>query len=111
MSWWKNLLGGSMSGSLYLDEDQRKKIFADFMETHDTEFLLGTNIAQEAVAASLNPGGGLGEIMQSLDRNAGLADEATYAKIGERYGLRERELRAIVEEGKKKKWPFQGVAC
>ncbi len=108
MSWWKNLFGGSTKDSPSLAEDQRKKIFADFMETHDTEFLLGTNIAQEVVSASTE--GRVGDMMQILDRNAGQADAATYAKIGQKYGLSESQLRAIVEEGKQGRWPFQGVA-
>jgi hypothetical protein len=91
-------------------EEQRRKIFADFMETHDTEFLLGTNIAREFEAASRSPSGGLADMMQSFKRNAGQADAATYAKIGKKYSLSEGQLRAIVEEGKQKKWPFKGVA-
>ena len=87
-----------------LAEDQRRKIFADFMETHDTEFLLGTNIAQKSAGADLLAMG------QILNRSAGQADAATYAKIGKKYGLGEGQLRAIVEEGKQKKWPFRGVA-
>ena len=91
-------------------EAQRKKIFADFMETHDTEFLLGTNIAQEFRTASWSPTGGLADMMQSLNRNAAQADAATYAKIGEKYGLSEGQLRTIVEEGKQQKWPCRAVA-
>jgi transposase-like protein len=87
-----------------LAEDQRRKIFADFMETHDTEFLLGTNIAQKSAGADLLAMG------QIFNRSAGQADAATYAKIGKKYGLSEGQLRAIVEEGKQKKWPFRGVA-
>lgn len=96
--------------STSLAEDQKRKIFADFMETHDTEFLLGTNLAQEIGAASRSPSGGLGAMMQSINRSGAQADAATYAKIGKKYGLSEGQLRAIVEEGKQKKWPFRGVA-
>ena len=138
MSWWKNLFGGigrapsgrspdgertaeieneaiqvsegEATGSPSLVEDQRKAIFADFKETHDTEFLLGTNIAQEVVSWSTNLAGGLGDLSQSIDQNAEKADAATYAKIGNKYGLGERELRALVQEGEEKKWPFRGVA-
>jgi len=97
-------------GSPTRPEGERKRIFADFMETHDTEFLLGTNIAQEFnQAAGGDPGAGLVAMMQSLNRNAAQADAATYAKIGGKYHVSEGELRAIVDEGKQKKWPFRGV--
>ena len=92
-----------------LPEDQRRKIFADFMETHDTEFLLGTNIAQEFGAASRSPTGGLGAMMQSLNQNAAQADKATYAKVGKKYGIGEGQLRAIIEEGKDKKWQVRRI--
>jgi len=97
-------------GSPTRPEGERKRIFADFMETHDSEFLLGTNIAREFdEAASGDPGAGLVSMMQSLNRNAAQADAATYAKIGKKYQMSEGELRAIVDEGKQKNWPFRGV--
>jgi hypothetical protein len=93
-----------------LPVEQRQKIFADFMETHDTEFLLGTNLAQEIGTAARSPALGLGAMMQSINRSGQQADAATYSKIGRKYGLSEGQLRAIVEEGKQKKWPFRAVA-
>jgi transposase-like protein len=93
-----------------LPEEQRRKIYADFMETHDTQFLLGTNLAREIGAAARSPGLGLGAMMQSINSSGQQADVATYAKIGRKYGLSEGQLRAIVGEGKQKKWPFKAVA-
>lgn len=87
-----------------LPEDQRRKIFADFMKTQDTELLFGTNIAQELYDAS-----SFEAMQQSVGRSGAQADAATYAKICNKYGLSEGQLRAIVEEGKAGKWPFRGV--
>lgn len=92
-----------------LTEERRREVFADFMETHDTELLLGTNIAQEFRAAAGSQGGGLAAMMQSLNRSSAQADEATYEKVGKKYGLSKGQLIAIVEEGKQKKWPFRSV--
>jgi hypothetical protein len=90
-----------------LPEDQRRKIFADFMETHDTEYLLGTDIEELRAASSM---GSPRAMMQVLNRHGAQADAATYAKIGRKYGIREGQLQAIVQEGKEKKWPFRAVA-
>jgi len=89
-----------------IPEDQRKKIFADFMETHDTEFLLGSNLLPELRKSAP----GLGDMMQSIKRSGQQADATTYAIIAQKYELTEGQLRAIIEEGEQKKWPFKAVA-
>lgn len=89
-----------------LTEEKRKKIFAAFMETHDTEFLL----SQEIADISETDPADLGAMMQLIDEGSTQAEEGTYTKIGMKFKLSEGRLREIVEEGKKKKWPFRGVA-
>jgi len=92
-----------------LPEEQRKKIYADFMETKDTELLLGTNLARDVMMASGRPGG-LAQMMQSLNSNSAKANEAAAAKITNKYHVNRGQLMAIEEEGKKNKWPFKAVA-
>jgi LysM repeat protein len=88
-----------------LEEDQRKKIFADFMETQDSEFLMGANILQDFKPSS----GDLLAMGQILNKSGAQADTATYGKISKKYGISEAQLNTIVEEGKQKKWSFKGV--
>lgn len=91
-------------------EEKRKQIYADFVETRDSELLLGTNLASEFQAASLtDPLGGLAAMSESLQRNAAKAEKAAVAQITCKYGISEVQVKAIYQEGKQKKWPFKGV--
>ena len=93
-----------------LSEEKRKQIYADFVDTRDSELLLGTNLASEFQAASLgNPLAGLAAMSKSLERNTAKAEKAAVAKISSKYGITEVQLMAIYQEGKQKKWPIQRV--
>jgi tetratricopeptide (TPR) repeat protein len=91
-----------------IPEDQRKKIYADFMETKDSELLSGTSLVQDFVDASRSSGN-LEQMMQSLNNNAAKAEEAAVAKITKKYGITKGQLIAIEDEGKVKNWPFESV--
>lgn len=93
-----------------LAEDQRKKIYADLMETKDSELLLGTSLAQDMAAASRSPTASLAQMMQSLQSSGAKAEEAAVEKITQKYGITRGQLMAIEEEGKEKAWPFRAVA-
>jgi hypothetical protein len=92
-----------------LPEDQRKKIYADYVETKDSELLLGTSLVEEIGAASRGPTASLAQMMTSLQSNAAKAEEAAVAKMTQKYGVTQGQLMAIEEEGKEKEWPFRAV--
>jgi tetratricopeptide (TPR) repeat protein len=93
-----------------LPEEQRRKVYADFVETKDSELLLGTNLVGDfqRIAAG-NPLGALAQMQQSLQQSGEKARRAATEKMLRKYGLRQFELLLIEEEGKEKRWPFQAV--
>jgi tetratricopeptide (TPR) repeat protein len=92
-----------------LPEDQRKTIYADYVETKDSELLLGTSLVQDVGAASRGPAASLAQMMEAVQGNAAKAEEAAVGKITQKYGITRGQLMAIEEEGKEKKWPFRAV--
>jgi hypothetical protein len=90
-----------------LPEDRRRKIFADLMETIDSELLLGTNLAgdfeQATQAASIKM------MADGLKKNAAIAEDAALEKVTVRHRITRGQALAIKEEGREKKWPFKAV--
>ncbi|NIM92136.1 MAG: hypothetical protein GTO18_00260 [Anaerolineales bacterium] len=89
-----------------LPEDQRKQIYADFMETKDSELLQGIDI-QDFTESSRR--GDLAQMARSLERNAAEAEKVAIAKITEKYGISVELLTRIADEGKEKEWPFEEI--
>jgi tetratricopeptide (TPR) repeat protein len=92
--------------ALLLPEDQRKRIYAEFMETKNSELLQGIDI-QDLTAASRR--GDLAEMAQSLERKGAESEKVAAAKITEKYRITKEELAAIAREGEEKKWPFEDI--
>jgi hypothetical protein len=92
-----------------LPEEQRKKIYADYVETKDSELLLGTSIVEDVGAASRGPTATLAQMMNAVQSSAAKAEEAAVAKISQKYGISRGQLMAIEQEGKEKEWPFRAV--
>jgi hypothetical protein len=92
--------------TLSLPEGRRIQIYADFMETKDSEFLLGTNLND---FTALSRRGELAQMARSLENNAAKAEEAAIAKITGKYGITKEQLIAIAQEGEEKKWPFESI--
>lgn len=88
-------------------EERRRKIFADFMEVKDSNFLLKTNVAIEIGKSSSS---GFAAMNDAVKRNIEKAESATYTEICVKYEINEGQLQAIIEEGKEKNWPFRGVS-
>lgn len=88
-------------------EERRRKIFADLMETIDSELLLGTSLASDFAQA--NRTASLKMMSDSLKRNAAVAEDAAIEKVTVRHGITRGQALAIKEEGREKKWPFKAV--
>jgi len=88
-----------------IPEDQRKKIYADFMETQDSEFLSGSLQGIGGLSVSLN----FNEMAKGLYKGADAAKDAAAVKITKKYGITKGQLSAIEDEGKTKNWPFKSV--
>jgi hypothetical protein len=90
-----------------IPEERRRRIFADLMETIDTEFLLHTNLVGEMSQASrmIN----FKMMQEAIDKNAAIAEAAALDKVTVRHTVSRGQLLAIKEEGREKKWPFKTV--
>jgi hypothetical protein len=93
-------------GAPSLPEDQRKRIYAEFMQAKDSAFLQGIDM-QDLEAASRR--GDLAHMAQSLNFQGTKAEDAVSAKIAGKHKITREQLMAIEREGDAKKWPFKGV--
>jgi hypothetical protein len=93
-------------GAPSLPEDQRKRIYAEFMQAKDSAFLQGIDM-QDLEAASKR--GDLAHMAQSLNFQGTKSEDAVVAKMAEKHKITREQLLAIEREGDAKKWPFKGV--
>jgi hypothetical protein len=93
-------------GAPSLPEDQRKRIYAEYMQAKDSAFLQGIDM-QDLEAASKR--GDLAHIAQSLNFQGTKSEDAVIARIAEKHGITREQLLAIEREGDAKEWPFKGV--
>jgi tetratricopeptide (TPR) repeat protein len=89
-----------------LPEDQRKRIYAEFMQAKDSAFLHGIDM-QDLEAASKR--GDLAHMARSLTFKGTNAEETVIAEMAEKHKITREQLLAIEREGDAKEWPFKGV--
>jgi len=87
-----------------MPEDRRKEIYAGYMSTVDSEFLLNSNILEDT-----NKAENLRDMGQALGKNSEksrvIAEKNTLAT----YKISPFELQLILKEGRRNTWPFQSI--
>jgi len=89
----------------HVAEEQQREVFAEYMEVY-VGFLAATNL-DERVEAAQTAGSGLFALLRLVGESKQQAHAAAYARTERKHGLSERQLRAVVAEGQRKKWPFR----
>jgi tetratricopeptide (TPR) repeat protein len=86
-------------------EERRRQVYADFMETQDTEFLSDSSVTRGMAEGSrtLN----LKMIQEAISNGGARAEAAALDKVMTRHNLTKGQLLAIKEEGREKNWPFK----
>jgi tetratricopeptide (TPR) repeat protein len=79
-------------------EEERKKIFLEYQSSKEARFDLF------AAAADIGRGDSPSEMLGSLERHSGDAESKAIEHITKKFGIDERQLRAIMQEAETKGW-------
>lgn len=90
-----------------IPEERRRGIFADLMETTDTEFLSDTTVDRGMEEASRKISFKM--MQEAISRGGARAEAAALDKVAARHSITRGQLLAIKEEGRENKWPFKAV--
>jgi len=98
---WKKVrkgLGKPLTGDM--PEEQRKKIYGNYMSIQDNEFLLKSDILDDIKKADTP-----GDMMQTFKKTSERSKENAEKKVLSSYNITPFELQLILKEGKRKAWP------
>jgi hypothetical protein len=79
-------------------EDQRKTIFREYKSARESGFDF------YAAAGDIIRGSSLTDMFGSLQRHSGGAEDKAIAHAMKKFGVTERQLRAMIQEGENKNW-------
>ncbi|MBL7182902.1 MAG: tetratricopeptide repeat protein [Anaerolineae bacterium] len=102
---WKALRETVGKDDVDLPEEDRKRVYADFMETQDGKFIGGVDLAR-LYDIAYSPFGTLDKMAQTIGKSGEEAREAAIEEMLQKYDLKQYELLLIEEEGRQKKWPL-----
>jgi hypothetical protein len=90
-----------------IPEERRRRIYADLMETQDTEFLSDTSVDRGMEEASRSISFKM--MQEAISSGGARAERAALDKIAARHSITKGQLLAIKEEGREQQWPFKAV--
>lgn len=88
-----------------MPQEQRKKIYASYMSTQDSEFLLNSNILDD-----INKAETPGDMAQAIGKTSDSSRAKAEKVVLDAYNITPFELQLILKEGKRQSWPFDSIS-